>query len=449
MKTKNLLSSQTALWISIATFAGLLIYILSFDWMSPTGFWEYRRTTTMGTGVIAFALMSLCMITAIRSKKLEKYWNGLDKMFHLHKWSAIFAFTWTIIHWVTERGVKLLAQSQLVEFPPKVKPVHAESAGFSLQSLEEPAKIFGEYSFYILIAFILCALLSKIPYSIFQKMHRFIAVLYILFAFHSIVLMPQTWWSTPAAYLIVALAIMGTYGAISSLFKTHRKKHSHQATVESIQTTETGIIDLTLKMNDDKPFQYESGQFAFIDFTPVEGPHPFTIAAVTPDGLRFAIKPSGDFTGKMTDLVQTGQTVVVEGPYGNFDFETAQPRQIWVAGGIGIAPFISQLQALAQKPEHNQSIDFWYSTVTEEENNFPETLEELCEKANVKLHRVVTNKNGYLDATKITQKIGDDQLQQSSVWFCGPQKFGSSLKAALTRLGLAKNNFHNELFCFR
>ncbi|MGL4666781.1 MAG: ferredoxin reductase family protein, partial [Saezia sp.] len=405
MKTKNLSITQTTLWVSIATLAGLLIYALSFEWIGIEGFWSYRGGAVMATGVVAFTLMTLCMVTSIRSKAIEKHFHGLDKMYHLHKWTAIFSFTWVVLHWCAERGIKLIAQSQLVTFPPKIRgsapdPDTLPAWWNMIEQFETPAKIFGEYGFYVLIIFVLLALLSMIPYSFFQKLHRFIATLYLLFAFHSIFLMPQAWWSTPTAYLMIALSIVGTYGAVTSLFRTYQKRNRYEATVEAMHTTDTGVIDLTLKLDNDKHFDYKAGQFVFIDFSPIEGAHPFSIGAATPSTLRFAIKPSGDFTKKMVDLIHTGQTVSVEGPYGDFDFTNPQPNQIWVAGGIGIAPFISQLQALAQKPKHSQKIDFWYSTMTEEENNFPTQLEELCNKANVTLHRVISNKDGYLNADK-------------------------------------------------
>ena len=39
--------------------------------------------------------------------------------------------------------------------------------------------------------------------------------------------------------------------------------------------------------------------------------------------------------------------VTVEGPYGCFDFEDAQPRQVWIGAGIGITPFVARMKQLA------------------------------------------------------------------------------------------------------
>jgi len=51
--------------------------------------------------------------------------------------------------------------------------------------------------------------------------------------------------------------------------------------------------------------------------------------------------------------------VTVEGPYGCFDFEDNHPRQIWVAGGIGITPFVARMKYLAHHPGERQPIDLF------------------------------------------------------------------------------------------
>jgi len=451
---KNLPFNQSTTILTTAAFVGIGIYLLSFDWIGIDGFWFYRGSAIMATGVIAFTFMTLCMVSVIRSKTIENHLHGLDKAYHLHKWAAILAFICATTHWFAERGIKLLATSGLVNFPPRVKTpapdpqITTEWWGL-IDQLTPFAKAFGEYGFYILIAFILCALLSMIPYSIFQKIHRYIAIFYIFIAFHSVILMPTDWWSTPAAYLITALSIVGIYCAACSLLRIYQRKNKIQLSVESIKQTQAGVIDLTLQLKHTDQFKYKAGQFVFIDFSPVEGAHPFSIASATSENISFSIKPTGDFTKKILKLVHTGQTLSIEGPYGEFDFESPQPNQVWIAGGIGISPFISQLQALIKNPNHGKKINFWYSAVTEEDHLFPSQLDELCKKANVKLHRVISTLDGRLNAEKIKTKIGQDQIQNSSFWFCGPQNFGESLKNSLYCLGVKKINFHFELFNFR
>ncbi|WZB73187.1 FAD-binding oxidoreductase [Achromobacter xylosoxidans] len=91
---------------------------------------------------------------------------------------------------------------------------------------------------------------------------------------------------------------------------------------------------------------HQAGQFAFVRFDRREGAHPYTIAsAPRPDGaIRFEIKALGDYTSRLPGALRVGQPVEVEGPYGCFQLDAdAGAPQVWVAGGIGVTPFLAWL----------------------------------------------------------------------------------------------------------
>ena len=70
--------------------------------------------------------------------------------------------------------------------------------------------------------------------------------------------------------------------------------------------------------------------------------HPFTISsAPQEDVLRLTVKASGDFTRHLFSNLKAGMDAVIEGAYGMFDYKTGGQKQIWVAGGIGVTPFLS------------------------------------------------------------------------------------------------------------
>lgn len=84
--------------------------------------------------------------------------------------------------------------------------------------------------------------------------------------------------------------------------------------------------------------------------------HPFTVAGASSDGgLRPIIRSQGRDTSRMYDRLQPGLSATVTGPYGMFDFTLGHAQQIWIAGGIGIAPFLSWLEVL--KPTDPYTID--------------------------------------------------------------------------------------------
>jgi predicted ferric reductase len=41
------------------------------------------------------------------------------------------------------------------------------------------------------------------------------------------------------------------------------------------------------------------------------------------------------------------------------------------------------------------------------------------------------------------------RIRDSSIWFCGPLKFGDALEKSFVSMGLPKGQFHREAFDFR
>ncbi|MCP4456278.1 MAG: ferric reductase, partial [Planctomycetes bacterium] len=135
---------------------------------------------------------------------------------------------------------------------------------------------------------------------------------------------------------------------------------------------------------------HKAGQFAFVTFDEEEGAHPYTIgSAWKPDENRitFFTKALGDYTRQLPERLKSGESVKIEGPYGRFVFEDNRKRQIWIGGGIGIAPFIARMKQLALKP-HDQVIDLFHAT-TELEDSALEKLKADAKAANVRLHVLV------------------------------------------------------------
>jgi predicted ferric reductase len=58
------------------------------------------------TGIIAIASMSLAMLLALRPRWPEAWFDGLDKMYRLHKWLGITALVASLAHWLWIEGPK-------------------------------------------------------------------------------------------------------------------------------------------------------------------------------------------------------------------------------------------------------------------------------------------------------------------------------------------------------
>ena len=75
--------------------------------------------------------------------------------------------------------------------------------------------------------------------------------------------------------------------------------------------------------------------------------------------LGLSIKAAGDYTSELHDTLKTGTPAKLAGPYGEFDYHRGGRDQIWIAGGIGVTPFLSWIHAL--DGAFDLSVDFFHS----------------------------------------------------------------------------------------
>ena len=100
--------------------------------------------------------------------------------------------------------------------------------------------------------------------------------------------------------------------------------------------------------------------------------HPFTISSGAREGrLRFTMKALGDYTRRVRESLAEGAKAI-EGPYGRFNPLRGEARQVWVAGGIGITPFLSVLRSM--EPGHGKTVRLCYCVRTAAEALFLEEL---------------------------------------------------------------------------
>lgn len=142
----------------------------------------------------------------------------------------------------------------------------------------------------------------------------------------------------------------------------------------------------------------------------------------------------------------SARPVTFEGPHGCFDFEDDRQRQIWVGAGIGITPFVARMKQLATQPGQ-RAIDLFHSTAVHE----PEAIAKLeadARVAGVRLHVIADDRgDAQLDGRRIRAAVAD--WASASLWFCGPARFGQSLRRDFLAQGLAASRFHQELFEMR
>ena len=454
--------------------AGLLIIVSSawcLDIVSTTfpatsaTLWIIRQEALYLTGLLSIALMSLSMLLSIRPGWLEKPLGGLDRVYRLHKWSGILAISFGAAHWLIKQSsgmIKLLigTEGRL----PKT-----EYSRF-IDLLREIGDEMGEPGLYIMLAMLVITLWRGFPYHIWRQLHRGMPVLYLMLAFHAAILAPPAYWMQPVGVLLGGLIAVGTIAsviALAGLIGRHRKASGKIVSVSN----EGDATELTCRL-DENWESHRPGQFAFITFSQLKewpsfingdlrigillhrfrGAHPFTIASADrgDQTITFYIKALGDFTRTIARRVQVGQSVTVEGPYGRFQLDRHSPRcrQVWVAGGIGVTPFLAWLESLVLRPSEVHCVDFHYCTRDREADRFVNRLQVLCSALpGVRLY-IHSEKHGEV-LTAQSLKATDDQAKKTEVWFCGPRGLAEGLRKGMKNTWNGRWRFHQEAFEMR
>ena len=435
----TLFTTVTVLWLTTAG-------VVPVDY---SRFWPLRADMVHYSGALAITAMSAAIYLAIRPQWLERLLGGLDKNYLLHKWLGIAALVVSAVHWGWAQIPKWLVDLGWLQ-PPARRGAGQIQEGLIgwLHQQRGFAEDIGEWAFYLAALLIILALLKQFPYRWFFKTHRWLGLVYLVLIAHSVMLMPPVYWSSVLGVTMALLLAAGSFAAGVSLLRRVGRRHQVVGHIEELTYhADNRVLQVHIMLDGAWP-GHTPGQFAFVTFDETEGPHPFSLSSAWQnDGqLSFSIKGIGDYTRTLPQILHSGDAVTIEGPYGCFDFRGRAPAQIWIAGGIGIAPFLGQLQALAADKEQRHQVDLFYCTGAPDQG-FIAGLEALAEAARIRLHILTTAEQGRLTPARVRQLVPD--WQNRDVWFCGPARFGSALRHDLTEHGLPASDFHQELFNMR
>jgi predicted ferric reductase len=222
----------------------------------------------------------------------------------------------------------------------------------------------------------------------------------------------------------------------------------HDYQVAEVSHLAHGLTEISLTPLG-RHMQFIPGQFAMLFLEGKHGwrRHPFTMAGAPRDGvLRFTIKSLGDDTTEIHHTVQPGMPAVVGGPHGRFMHSRGTDNQIWIAGGIGIAPFLSWLRTLDQHPVPGQ-VALYYTNAGPAP--FADEIAAIAAAHdNIHLRVIDTSSQGHLTPDQILADTPADP-PQLSVFLCGPGGMVRTFTKYLRRAGVAPRNLHREHFDWR
>jgi len=409
----------------------LLAALFAIPAVSAEGGATWLSLTASSVGFVA---MALNMFLATRPAFIESLFGGLDRMYRFHRTLGIAALFFILVHYFITPDFKG------TQLPGGIAGI---------------AREVGEWGFYGLVALIVLSWMKRIPftkieipYHLWRQSHRLMGVFFIAIAFHqSFVKRPETFSADSLLdkYLAIAAAV-GTLSFLWTQFVAFARRRSYEITDVKRLPAATLIEAKPVR----RPLRAKPGQFGFLHFgkTGLREPHPFTIAGIRPDGaIRFAIKPLGDFTTRLRELAAPGDRILVEGGYGRFNHVRGGNRQVWLAGGIGITPFLAMAESLT--PDEKRKIHLVHCVKDSTEAVDADILaRKMKEVPNFSFHLHDSKLAGRIDADKLAAGT-PFEMDGADLWFCGPPPLRDAIVAGLRKAGRKLARVEFELFEFR
>ena len=247
-------------------------------------------------------------------------------------------------------------------------------------------------------------------------------------------------------YVFIGGIGLGFYGYRETLAGRFLPLHDYQ--VAGITVVSQDLTELTLTPLG-PPMRFVPGQFAMVHLEGKDGwhRHPFTMAgAAHGRALTFTIKGLGDHTRDITRTVQVGMPAVVDGPHGRFQHRRGTRDQVWIAGGVGVTPFLSWLRSLSHEPLRAR-VHFFYTHAGPAP--YAEQITAIARaNPNLTIHVIDSATEGHLLASRVLKTVRVDP-RLLSVFLCGPTPMVNTLTRDLRQAGVAARNLHREHFEWR
>lgn len=409
---------------------------------------DWRNTAallnTLGrlAGVAGLSFMLVAAMLSSRVPGFDKAFGGLTKLWVSHHQLAAVSFLLLLMH-----PLLLAFSATTVSLNNGIRIL--------LPTRENLEVILGWLALISLMVFLApsFAFFGEPKYQRWKYLHKIAAVALILSLLHSFLLAREInyWWESTiwAVFTLLAmLAVLYRWG-FSRLhwFKRHGRL---QYQVAGVERPIVGVVEIELK-----PMQvgliYEPGQFIYL--TPYDKQlragygqeHPFTLSSSpTEDNLRISVKDLGD-ASRALQSTKLGSNVRVEGPYGAFFRSSVdEESELWIAGGIGIAPFISRARYFAGE-ETEIDVHCFLCVQDEARSLYQQELQTIADKLpgfNFTPHFFY--REGPLNAKFVQQHCPD--FQSRICYLCGPPAMLKCVRQFLRQAGVSRKYIQTEEF---
>jgi predicted ferric reductase len=388
-------------------------------------------------GTSAFALN---LVLGARLRPVEALFGGLERMYKAHRLNGQIAFLLLLGH------IVFILSSRATISTSTALDLLRPSAGWTVFA--------GVLAFAGMAVAIVLTLFVRLGHELFVYVQRSFGIVFLGATYHVFTTEGARAASQALNLYMASLATLGiaafVYRSVLGSVLIRRRKYR----VAAVNRLDEFVTEVVMEPRG-RPLTYEPGQFLFVNFREPFSEqfplflrnqfHPFSITSAPDEPrLRITVKAVGDYTRALRAL-ERGTAAVVEGPYGSFSSSHLEnERQIWIAGGIGVTPFLSMARSLNGDAP---AVDFYYCVEREPEAHFLDEIRSIArERDNFRVVVVPRERDGFLTAERLAAE--NENLASADVLVCGPPAMIESLRAQLNAHGLPRSQIHAEEFNF-
>lgn len=396
-------------------------------WAWPQGVGGWRGTGIVSAWVGCGALVA-SLALMVREPRWAAAFGGLEHLYRWHHRSGVLGYLALLLH-----PLALAREGR------------GESAAVVWQVLapwpNDPAVQVGWLALLALMAGMATSFAAQLRYRAWRRWHVVLGAGVTLALLHVALLL-----GNDAVLLMLAAAsaaalawriVRSDLGLATRPYRVMQVRHPTPQMIEATLEPLAGAMAM------------HPGQFVLAAFG--DGPHyagcaefhPFTVSDIGAGGrMALAIKGLGPCTQQLQRL-QPDTLVRLQGPFGDFLADVSHTPQLWIAGGVGITPFMARLR---QGPLPQPTL-LIYALRRREDAAF---IDELEIHARTDPHfglQMQIDAAPVPDIARWLAPLAD--LLERDVQLCGPPPLVERLKAELARRGVSAARIHSESFDFR
>ncbi|MHC1772537.1 MAG: ferric reductase-like transmembrane domain-containing protein [Flexilinea sp.] len=369
---------------------GMLIITL-IVWLTAVPAQDISSLDRVRHIVAGISLSGLCLVLLLstRNKTIESWFNGLNKVYVYHKWIAIFSVVLLFVHVILGDSLK------------------------TSEALSPSLVLAGLGMFLLVIITLLTLFNKKMKYETWRLIHRFMVLAFLAGTAHMYLSNRYNLLQFNVVSIWTGIiSLVGICSGVYTIFFYQKSGFIYSGKVTAINKLTSSITEIEITL--DQKMDYVKGQYIFVKVfqNGIENaPHPFSISGGDGRKVLLTIKNSGDFTQQINNELVVGTKVVLDGPYGHMAFSQGKINQLWIAGGIGITPFMAYLKGNGT----DKSIEMYYSYNGKSSEAYKNFLEDYQKNnKNFKVNFIDTSTGNKLNFGNYTIK------ENTEIFMCGP-----------------------------